>query len=139
MSVDRGKSAHSVRRQGRGGVVKVETEAPAGWREPPVTATPSTLGGRASPRLCSQLGNVKHVNLASVGADAIGIPGQLRLARICGPDRTAFAEVGDKAPDREWVRPRRMPSVAHGIVPAPTDRREATRQETASPGPKHLM
>ena len=117
----------------------VESEAPVGWREPPATATPSTLDGRASPRLCSQLGNVKHVYLASVGADAIGIPDQLRLVRICGTDRTAFADVDDKVPDREWVRPRQMPSVAPGIVPAPTDRREATRQATASPGPKHLM
>ena len=32
-------------------MVKVETEAPALWRKPPETATPSTLDKRASPRL----------------------------------------------------------------------------------------
>ena len=34
-----------------GTVVKVENEAPARWRKPPETATPSTLDKRASPRL----------------------------------------------------------------------------------------
>jgi len=32
-----------VRRVRRGNVVKVETETPALWRQPPETATPSTL------------------------------------------------------------------------------------------------
>ena len=32
-------------------MVKVENEAPARWRKPPETATPSTLDKRASPRL----------------------------------------------------------------------------------------
>ena len=32
-------------------MVKVETEAPALWRKPPETATPSTLDKRTSPRL----------------------------------------------------------------------------------------
>ena len=32
-------------------MVKVESEAPARWRMPPETATPSTLDKRASPRL----------------------------------------------------------------------------------------
>ena len=36
---------------GERNVVKVETEAPALWRKPPETATPSTLDERAAPRL----------------------------------------------------------------------------------------
>ena len=47
----RGKSARSVRRGGRGSEVKVEADAPARCRKPPETATPSTLDKRASPRL----------------------------------------------------------------------------------------
>ena len=45
------QSVHSVRRAGRGIVVKVETEAPAQWRKLSATATPPTLDKRADSRL----------------------------------------------------------------------------------------
>ena len=49
-------------------MVKVETEAPALWRKPPETATPSTLDKRASPRL--YLESELLTGLAGSGDDA---------------------------------------------------------------------
>ena len=55
----------------REGVVK-ETEAPALWRKPPETATPSTLDKRASPRLYWldwRDKDFKDLRLVGAGAD----------------------------------------------------------------------
>src|SRR4051794_28068856 len=46
-----GKSASPVRRAAAGNGARVETEAPAEWRKPSATATPSPYSNRARRRL----------------------------------------------------------------------------------------
>ena len=75
-------------------MVKVETEAPALWRKPPETATPSTLDKRATPRtlpwgteslnLCARLTGALGIGRAfvKVGLGGVGRQAVIALVRL---------------------------------------------------------
>ena len=87
-------------------MVKVETEAPAPWRELPETANPSTLGKRTSPRSGSMRRIVIKCKIrpASLAGLEEGLPQTAGYTDRCGADEGHLVIFGrDENPWEEKV------------------------------------